>query len=221
MKECIMLGHGQSRTRCDYHCETWGCNCTYEFATRLDKLFIVDNLDEPNFVDFDKLAKVKTIITSVPYPNHPNLNIEVYPLQQVLAKFQTTFFSNVACYMIAYAILKEYERIYFYGIDMMTNSCYLFEKGAVEYWMGVAHILGVQIINTPDSCTGKTVDGKMYGYWPNGLGNTTQNYSKVLATETARFVKTAQAGMNGPATFDSDPDGHLALKFEAMRAAER
>lgn len=217
MKEVIVLGHGPTRVQCDYHCETWGVNNVFDFATRLDKLFIVDRITEAEF-DFPKLTKVKCIVASVPYPEHPEWNIEVYPLKEILNYFKTDFFANAICFMMAYALWKGYEKIYFYGIDMMTNSTYLFEKGCVEYWMGIAHAMGVPVINTKESATGKTINGQIYGYWGNNF-NFKAEYNRALAAETQRFIDNAKAGLSGAAKVSAaDPDGHELLKFEAMRA---
>lgn len=227
MTECTILGHGPTRIECQYdHGQIFGVNNVYEFAPRLDKLFIVDRITEREF-EYQKLARVKCLVTSVDYPEERaryGWKIELYPIDEVLAKFKTEFFGNAICYMMAYALLKGYERIYWYGIDMMTNSTYLFEKGSCEYWLGIAHAMGVPVINTRNSATGKTVDGKMYGYWGDrlqGRGNTSESYSRAVAEETARFVRQAQAGLSGADKFDFDPDGHLARKFEYMRAAQR
>ena len=216
-KDVIILGHGPTRIQCPYDRETWGVNNCYEFAPRLDKLFICDKITEAQF-NLGKLAKVKCIVASVPYPQHPEWNIEVYPLREVLSKFRTKFFSNTICYMMAYALLKGYERMFFYGIDMMTSTTYIFEKGGVEFWMGIAHAMGVPVINTQESATGKTLDGKLYGYWGDGLSNLA-TYSKVVAEESARLVKHLAGGIPAAELLKIDPDGHLAAKqrLEAIR----
>jgi len=62
-------------------------------------------------------------------------------------------------------VIDGYNKIWFFGIDMMTNTSYIQEKGGVEFWMGVALGMGVEVINTKDSATGKTWNGRMYGWW--------------------------------------------------------
>jgi len=215
VKDVIILGHGPTRIQCKYHCETWGVNNTYNFAERLDKLFITDQITEKEF-DFRALEQVSCIVASVPYPDHPEWNIEVYPLQEVLNKFKTTFFTNAICYMVAYALLKGYERIWFYGIDMMTSTTYLFEKGGVEYWMGIAHAMGVPVINTKESATGKTIDGKLYGYWGDGMW-TPSDHNKAVAEESARLIRNLQQGIPAAQKKDIDPDGHLAARDAEIR----
>lgn len=216
MREVIILGHGPTRLQCKYHCEVFGVNNTYTFAKRLDKLFIVDKITEQEF-DFKALVKVKTIVASVPYPDHPEWNIEVYPLKEILAKFKTVLFSNAICYMVAYALYHGYQRIFFYGIDMMTSTTYMFEKGGVEFWMGIAHALGVPIINTKESATGKTIDGKLYGYWGEKADNIA-SYNAAVVEESRRLVKNITQGMTDAERVKFDPDGHHQKKEELLRS---
>jgi len=187
IKELIILGNGPTRVECSYHCETWGVNGGYAFAKRLDKLFMTDSLEgevlEEEY-NVNKLAEFNgTLVLPKPFPvfNGLGIPVEIYPIDEVLARFNTRFFSNTIAYMMAYALLHTtsiqvpddsmlrvtsgYNKIWFYGIDMMTNTTYVQEKGGVEFWMGIAHIMGVKVINTKDSATGKTWNGKMYGYW--------------------------------------------------------
>ena len=187
LKELIILGNGPSRVECRYHCETWGVNGGYSFAKRLDKLFMTDSL-EGEVLDeeynVEKLLEFNgNLVLAKYFPVFDGLNIpfEIYPIDEVLTKFPTRFHSNTITYMIAYALLHTksiqgpddpmpkvvdgYNRIYLYGIDMMSNTSYVQEKGGVEFWMGIALGMGVEVVNTRNSATGKTWDGKMYGYW--------------------------------------------------------
>lgn len=181
MKEVAILGCGPTHVECKYDIETWGVNGTYTFAKKLDKLFMTDDEPEVNacWYDYNKLKEHKetTLVFPIRYKRFEDIGlpIEIYPIEEVLAKFKTRFFSNSIAYMIAYALLKDYTKIWFYGIDMMTNSTYIQEKGGVEYWMGIAKGMSIeresrglepiQIINMRGSATGKTFNGKMYGYY--------------------------------------------------------
>jgi len=212
VREVIILGYGSTRVECPYDKETWGVNGVYAFAKRLDKLFIIDKITPAEF-HIDLLKKLPCIVASVPYPEFSN--IEVYPIKEVLARFKTRFFSNTIAYMIAYALLYGYEKIRMYGIDMMTHSTYVFEKGGVEYWMGYANGLGVPVINTNGSATGKTYDGKMYGCWP-------QIYQKVnrpesLAEESRQLVQTIPGIVDESEEWDRDSQGNWVRKEQKLR----
>ena len=187
LKEVIILGCGPTRVECKYHTEVWGVNGTYSFAKKLDKLFMTDEESEVEACYYDFLqmadwAAKTTLVLPAPYSKlqKPGIPIEIYPIGQVLAKFPTRFFSNSIAYMIAYALVHTktiqgpndlspkvvggYHKIWLYGIDMMTHSSYIQEKGGVEFWMGIALGMGVEVINTRGSATGKTFNGKMYGH---------------------------------------------------------
>ena len=212
VKELIILGCGPTHPECRYHTETWGVNGTYTFAKRLDKLFMTDGPDQvmEDVVNAYHIARHYPgcpLILADRFPNiteafeKAGVKVEVFPIKELLAKFPTKFYSNSIAYMIAYALLHTktvqtesdpmprvvdgYNRIYFYGIDLMTNSCYIQEKGGVEYWMGVALGLGVEIINTRGSATGKTWNGKMYGWW----GNTPDEKAKEQLLAPWELVK--------------------------------
>jgi len=174
MKEVIILGCGPSRVECLYHCETWGVNGCYTFANKLDKLFMTDGPDvmAEDVARRHDIAKYGcTLILAHRFPEvvpafeRAGIPIEVYPIDKIVDKFKTRFFSNSIAYMLAYALYYDYEKIWFYGIDMMSNTTYIQEKGGVEFWMGVACGMGVEVVNTKGSATGKTWDGKMYGWW--------------------------------------------------------
>ena len=198
MKDVIILGCGPTHAECKYHCDTWGVNGTYGFAPKLDKLFFTDEVSEveATWYDLPQIKKVtKTLVFPVIYPKFANVGvpIELYPMDEIRARFPTTFYSNSIAYMIAYALYFNYERIYFYGIDMMTSSTYIQEKGGVEFWMGIALGLGVKIVNTRGSATGKTWNGKMYGHW-GGLQEERLKERLYAPHELVRTSKSSEPG---------------------------
>jgi len=189
-RDLIILGCGPSHVECTYHCETWGVNGVFTLnPKRLDKLFMTDEESEVDATAYDmlRLCEVgRRLGTTLVFPasykklSNTGMPIEIFPMAEVFRRFPTRFFSNTIAYELAYALCKTrviqspdlmprvvsgYSRIFFYGIDMMTHSTYVQEKGGVEFWMGVALGMGVQIINTPSSATGKTWNNKMYGWY--------------------------------------------------------
>ena len=167
MKEVIILGLGPSKDECPYDAEVWALNDCHRFAKRIDKLFVTDGWGEFGADGVNELseAKHKFGCEIVAASKHDGLNVTLYPIEEIIKHFRTQFFSNTVCYMIAYALLLGYKKLRFYGIDMLTHTSYIAEKGAVEFWMGVAKGMGVEVINTKTSATGKTTTGKLYGEW--------------------------------------------------------
>jgi len=185
-KEVIILGCGPSHAECEYHCETWGVNGVFTLnPKRLDKLFMTDEESEVDASQYDyeqMVRHTRTLVLPVHYKRFQQLPIpvEIFPMEAIARRFPTRFYSNTIAYELAYALYQTrsvfdekgiphvvdgYSRIYFYGIDMMTHSTYVQEKGGVEFWMGVALGMGVEIINTVSSATAKTWNGRMYGHY--------------------------------------------------------
>lgn len=98
----------------------------------------------------------------------PNSTYIRYPIEEVIQRFPTGFFSNGVCYMIALALLKGVNEINFYGVnhsrlDMLGE--YTIQKPGVDYWLGVAMGLGVKCnIHGNMSEIGRTFKNEAYGY---------------------------------------------------------
>lgn len=78
-----------------------------------------------------------------------------YPLDSVINSYLSNFkrgndinkyFTSSPCYAIAYAIYKGYKRIELYGIEMETNSEYIYQRDGVGLWIGIALGLGVSVV---------------------------------------------------------------------------
>lgn len=162
MKELIILGTSLSRLECPYDKEVWGVNRTYKFAERLDKVFTADPVIELEEIEeYQKKLGFEIVASS----KHPNVEVTLYPIDKVMDYFQTDYFSDTICYMIALALMEGYKRIFLYGIDMHLEEEYADQKGGVEYWVGRAGGMGVQIVNTKLSSVCKSRDGRIYGFW--------------------------------------------------------
>jgi hypothetical protein len=96
----------------------------------------------------------------------PNTTYRRYPIEKVVRKFKTGFFSNAICYMIALALLEGVDQLNFYGVvHLRTHKEYATQKPAVDYWLGRAEQMGVKIyIHGDYSEIGRTEDGLAYGY---------------------------------------------------------
>lgn len=184
MKECIMLGRGPSRVDCLSDKPVWTVSWGWDFAPRIDKLFTVHKWDEEELEEFKKWqAKGCEIVAPVP---HPDLNVTIYPIEQVLKECGCKDFSDLICYMMAYAIyIEKVDKIWWYGIDCMGYTTYTMERGGMEFWAGVARGRGIEVINTFGSATLKPKDG-MYGSW----GNRTDRIARLLKADSVTAYKT-------------------------------
>ena len=106
------------------------------------------------------------------------LKHKMYPLKRIDQKFKSDgFFSNTICYMLAYALdqstkvvdgklqLKPdgFHKIRIFGVDMLTKDEYELEKGGIEFWIGYAKGLGIDVEICPGSAVTKTCTGQPYG----------------------------------------------------------
>ena len=139
MKTVTIIGKAPSGASCPFEGEVWGINETPPLypGKRFDKIFSVDPL-KPEGVALLK-SFGSTIVSVQSYADEP------YPLAEVKAKFGQTYFMASLAYAIAYALLKGYEKIILYGCDHKMRSEYLRGKGSVEYWIGRAHGMGVEV----------------------------------------------------------------------------
>jgi hypothetical protein len=97
--------------------------------------------------------------------NIPYVDLENYPLKEVIEFFGTDYFSNTVDYAIALAIYEGYTEIDMYGVNMATGSEYAFERPGVNFWCGVAIGKGIKVgVYGKHSTIMKTRDGKLYGY---------------------------------------------------------
>jgi len=91
-----------------------------------------------------------------------------YPIELVLAEFNTEYFSNGVCYMIALALISGVKEINFYGVNHTRLNMldeYTLQKPGVDHWLGVC--VGRKIpyyVHGAWSEIGRTFSGRTYGY---------------------------------------------------------
>ena len=78
------------------------------------------------------------------------INQSNYPLQEIIEKYQSRFFTNSIAYMIAYAIYLGFDKISLYGIDLDVDGEYSFERPSVTYWIGFARGLSIEVFIASD-----------------------------------------------------------------------
>lgn len=95
---------------------------------------------------------------------------KVYPLQDIICSLLSNikrgdeslkYFTSSPCYAVALAIYLGYERIEMYGIEMETNSEYIYQKAALALWWGIAGGRGIELY-IPPQCN--LFSAPLYGY---------------------------------------------------------
>ena len=182
-KKVIILGFGPGFEEYprDYEGEIWGLNMAAVYCDRLDRLFMADRIEEKTSIrdGFYKigdkkipidLEKYKQIIINRdipfvschPYPEIPKY--EAYPLKEIVESFGSDYFANCIAYMIAYAIYKEVKEIEIWGVKQGLLTEYVFHKGSVEFWLGIAVGRNIDIKIVGDSHLLRTSTWELYGY---------------------------------------------------------
>lgn len=97
--------------------------------------------------------------------NTPIIEIGNYPLKEIIHEFGTDYFACSAAYAIALAIYKGYDDIDLYGINQAAGTEYIFEKGCVEFWLGIAIGKGIKVtVHGEKSAVLMTKDKMLYGF---------------------------------------------------------
>lgn len=96
-------------------------------------------------------------------------NSVVYPLAEVCDRFlsaiqkgdsKVKYFGSTFDYMMAIALLEDFDRIEIYGVNMESENEYSNQKPSAEFWIGLALGKGVEIY-LPPGCA--LMNSKVYG----------------------------------------------------------
>ena len=90
----------------------------------------------------------------------PSLDKDSYPLDDVVKKFKSEYFTSSIAYMLALAIMKKPKEISLWGIDLEHGTEYAHQRPCILYWIGQAEARGIKV--TTSSMLAKTPF--MYGY---------------------------------------------------------
>lgn len=84
------------------------------------------------------------------------------PLAEITEKFLPgpQYYTSSVAYMLGLAMLMGFKRIEFYGFDMGSDTEYHYQRANFEYWIGLAHGYGFEVL-LPESTI---LTGKLYGY---------------------------------------------------------
>jgi hypothetical protein len=115
-----------------------------------------------------RLSETKTPIVCHPTRCHRFDNAVPYPYEEIEQLAAIPLFENSVAYQIFYAIHKGVEEIGLYGVHMMGEREYLWERASVLYALGHAIGRGIKITVPPGSPL-------LMSYWTAGrYGETAQ-----------------------------------------------
>ena len=108
--------------------------------------------EHPQFGQWLKTEKNMRFMTPALVPDCPNN--ELYPLDDIVNKLLPNFkrgeeinkyFTSGPAYAIALAIYKGYQQIEMYGIEMESDSEYIYQRDGVALWLGIALGRGIRV----------------------------------------------------------------------------
>jgi hypothetical protein len=106
--------------------------------------------------------------TPFPVPDCPD-NV-IYPVGEIAEKLLPNFkrgdkpiqyFTSGPCYAIALAIYLGYKRIEMYGIEMESNTEYIYQRDGIGLWLGIAVGMGIDVVLSDHSMM---FYAPLYGY---------------------------------------------------------
>ena len=142
--------------------EVWGLNQLWMRVPRYDKWF---DLHPKWYTDTDdrQLAwlkdQTKPILMQQHYATIPAS--VAYPKDEIMQVFGSYFTSSIA-WMIALAIAQRYPTIGIWGVDMLADSEYAFQRACCDYYIGLARGAGIDVV-LPRDCALARGQG-LYGY---------------------------------------------------------
>lgn len=132
-KSVVILGTGLtlSKFNAEDHnsSEIWAVGSAFSMLENVDFVDMYFCLHKNETVNFDG-----KVITQ-----------KEYPLEEIIEKYESRFFTNSISYMIAYALFQGFNDIKLYGVDMEIGQEYTFERPSVTYWIGYAKGLSAKV----------------------------------------------------------------------------
>jgi len=111
-----------------------------------------------------------------------------YPLEQMKKQYGD-FFTGTPAYMMALAIHQGFERIELYGFDMASNTEYEKQRDSMEYFIGMAEGMGIEVYIPEDS---PLLKGRLYALEGSEIGLRQLMEFRVRSLETQLKVKRAK-----------------------------
>lgn len=155
----------------DCEWEVWGCNSLWRICQdtaghfRADRWFEMHPMSVQTDDELRAIARCPIPIYHLGDATYEQAPMGVpYPLEAVLNRFRYRYFTCTFAYQIALALLEGFTTIGLFGVELDRGSSRerMVEKACVEFWMGLALGMGVNIITPQDSHL--TVQEHLYGY---------------------------------------------------------
>lgn len=180
--------------------EVWVLGNRLNRYPRADVVFeIHDDLSEHGDVERYVrylLESGKHLVVGEAFPAEGS-QVEVFPFDAAKELFGSTYLTSSSAYMLALALLRGFQHIEVYGVDMAVDDHeYFRQRPCMEAWLGFARGRGVTVVLPPQSPVMKSdfVEGRGCGGKPDfALKPFTQAGFLSLAGKHAEKVQQARA----------------------------
>ena len=145
--------------------EIWAHATVHHYCRRVDRYFDlhpwewITGKSIPDYMDF--LAKCKVPIYMQREFQLVPASLR-YPKERIMAE-HPRYFTSHAAWMIAMALSEGVTHLGFFGIHYALDEEHKKQRAGCEYWMGVAHGKGVQLV-IPEGAPLLREPGWLYGY---------------------------------------------------------
>lgn len=167
----------------DQSWEVWGLNQLYRFLPRTSRWFelhphtgprswLADQVPGTDYLAWMQAAPVPIYMVS----KHPEIpNSLGYPLQQMIDEFDLEsirpdmknkgYFHSSVDLMVALAIHEGFQEIGIWGVDMVHDTEYGYQKPSGSFWLGFAKGRGIKLTIPVESALLDN-EGYIYGFDP-------------------------------------------------------
>lgn len=155
MKKIALVGTASSGKEAPYNdpsWEIWGVSARANYVTRADKWFELHRLDgEPPGWAAEWRKTLKKFGGDIPalymiYPE-PDLhhNVVQYPVNYMIEKYGSFFFTSTFSWMMAMAIEAKPEEIGIWGVDMEYGTEYKQQRAGFHHFILLAKSKGIKV----------------------------------------------------------------------------
>lgn len=166
----IMGSHPKTRDEFDWNrtdCDVLVFNeaCSQAWCKRADKVLQLHkpviwknpgNRSDPHHYEWLKSGKTPVIYMQADYLEVPKC--KKYPLDAVL-KIGRRYLTCSAAFAVALGIVEGYQNIEIYGIELETQTEYVYQRPGLLYWIGIADAKGIKV-----DYHGSILTSPLYGY---------------------------------------------------------
>jgi|TARA_R110000824_G_scaffold260399_1_gene449055 hypothetical protein len=145
--------------------EIWTLNQIYRHVPRCSRHFDIHSYwEEDNVEGTDHRGWIRDCPRPVyMHDTEKDLPNSVrYPIEKVIEMAGIDYFTSTVAFEVGLAMLEGFKTIGLYGIDLIVGTEYAEQKACLEFWLGLAHGKGIEVIIPGQSALLK--QSHRYGY---------------------------------------------------------